>query len=217
MILGISGSGKAELNLVKSNLNKIKWIESSPESKDVVSSLAKITDSEMALVTKHALSTPNVDLISFIRSKIEEEDWEKERTWHEGLALSSRAAERLEVLGKWNSSAKENFGSYFLNAPDVPYEIMTHWHAGFLNRGLQGAILKIMAKHDEMGFKKMIALLNEKSVSLSKKRTIVWAMRYDHSGFSGKFLKSMAPGLIPKEDIDASLRVLSLEKQRNLR
>ena len=214
--------GQNNSSSIKSKLEKIKWLESTPESKGFVSEFPSVLDSldvldfRRELVIYQANTSGNIDLISLVRKDFESEDWDKERTWEEGLEVSGRYQTGIEVLGKWNSAAKTKFKGCFLNAPDVPYQRITSWYVGYLWRGLQGNFLESMAKNNIKDFKEVIDLLSDEAVSLSKKRTIVWAMRYDHSGYSEVVLKSELPiqAGVPKPDIEESVKVL--ERKNNL-
>ncbi len=186
-------SAIAENNTTKEQLSKIEDSKSSTLSKNFVTAFDISSDVGFSNVVKRAIETENEDLLELIRRKIEAEDWTKARTWEEGLAMTSRMIEGLELVAKRFPSMKSKLKSYFLSAPDVPYEKVTDWHRGYGYRGLQGSILKIIAENDAGSFEEIVSLLDKDSISISKKKTIVWAMRYDKSGFSEKKLKEEIP------------------------
>lgn len=110
--------------------------------------------------------------IKFYEKLISGIDWKKQRTWKEGLSVGYST--ELEALVKVNSPMVKDYKQYFLDAPDLPYNEINAWHEGYLGRGLQGNIIAPVAEFNPVEFKFFIELLDDNSISMSKKRTIVW-------------------------------------------
>jgi len=207
---------QAEKDAFQENLKKVRWMESSVESKAILEYFDGLTDSQLTMVSQRADETGNIDLLNIIRQKVEGERRLLEiKTWSESLDINSRLSFELEVLVKKNSSIKLMMKEYFLNAPDVPYDQIHEWHRGYGYRGLQGVLLKIMAQYYVEGFREVVEMINSEATSHSRKKTIIWSMRYDASGFSERILRAeIAKMELPFHDeMTESLQFLEQRKQ----
>lgn len=176
-------------------LAKINGRDSNPASLEILSLSDSISEKNLISLVQRAHESGNKDLMSIVESGVKKINWDKERSWEEGLDLSSKYSSSLECLAKWRTPLLSDYSSYFLASPDVPYQRVNEWHLGYLHRGIQGDLLTSIAKYDPESFKKIVAMLESDVISESKKRTILWAMRFDHTDFSLKFIEDHTKSL----------------------
>lgn len=198
-------------------LKEIRWLESSHLSKEFVRQFGSSQGSDFLLIAQRADATGNIDLLDLIRRRVESEDWSGEKDWKKGLEIQNRILTCLQILSQKNSSIKSNFRKYFLSSPDVPYEQIGEWHRGYSERGLQGSILELMAKYDSLMFGEVVGLIEGDSINLSKKRTIIWAMRFDESGVSERILrmKILTENGLMKNDLSESLKFIESQNRKS--
>ena len=192
---------------MKYDLDEITGPSSNLHSRNVAADFDNLSEDEIAVVTSKALSTGNVDLMPLVETEFKGVDWTKNRTWAEGLELIGLYGTEIEALAKWNSPLQNEFKNYFLHAPDVPYGAIADWNDGFGGRGLQGTLLEALAKHAPESFQEVVGMLDDEELTLSKKRTIAWAMRFDTSGFSENYVleKKLSPDDALGKDLARSL------------
>lgn len=144
----------------------------------------------------HTRLTKNSDLVKFIENRVKTIDWT--------IPMGKRTRlmgerEDLEVLAELKSPLIKEYKSYFLKSVDFDYAKYKAWTGAHIHKGNQGGLARATAKYSPELFKEFIALIDDPKISVSKKITIIWAMRFDHSGMSEKALVEFLKKEWPKD------------------
>ncbi|BCU77913.1 hypothetical protein [Luteolibacter sp. LG18] len=173
-------------------LESVKGVDSTPASKAILADFgtyAEVYD-HRSNVFERALETGNKDLLECCTGYVEIGKLDGLR-WIDADRVARDFAGAWKALARWRHPRSNSFMAQFLAAPDMPEEVGP-WYGGYGTRGLQGCFARLIIEENLGSKPALLALLNDKTTSASKRRTIVWAMQHDASAENKAALQKIA-------------------------